>query len=255
MLLSVLFSLVFMHAVGAFTLYGQIELPEGAGGFTRYMIPRNQIRIYELNTSTPYSANTYVHDAQGHFAFRDVPINQGVNATTKFAVYPSSMDFNLRPVRMLVEVRDCGNGTIDVQAFMNIFAREYWAPENATNADTLIHVKPIKAPKTYNDVAAQDQEKENADFSTEMPWITLRFGVISQEPLRKYLQQRNVGILNSGIVGNILSSRWKTAGVVTMLALFLVPQVIARLDPDTMKALKQDEREKIRAKYTVTAAK
>ena len=45
-------------------------------------------------------------DDEGNFEFANLPLNDGVNETTYYVMYPASMDFNLKPNRILIEFKN-----------------------------------------------------------------------------------------------------------------------------------------------------
>lgn len=193
----------------------------------QYPVSRTHFTLYQIgnySTNEPYFATTELKDNLGNFEFKNLPLNLGTNATTYFVMYPSSLDFNLKPNRILIEFTDRGNGTVESKAFKNYFGREFFPSKDITYPEKL--------------------ESISMD-----PFIEI--ALVHIAPRRSYFQVRNAGILQSGIIGNILSSRWKTAAVITVICLAIFPFIVEKFDPETTKAMKEDALRKQREKYVI----
>lgn len=183
-------------------------------------------QIGNFSTISGYSANAHLKDLEGNFEFEDVPLNQGINATTHFVLYSSSLDFNLKPNRILIEFTniDSDGQEYVMKAYRNFFGKEYFPSPD------------ILYPEELEPVAVE-------------PYITI--SLVSMAPLRAYYQQRNKGILQSGPLAKLLDARWKQAGVITMIALVAFPFLLEKLDPETAKAIKEEKQKKQREKYAI----
>ncbi|KAH7582022.1 Suppressor of PMA 1-7 protein [Nakaseomyces glabratus] len=212
------------------SIKGRLELSEI--DISAYMIPRCSFRLYQIgnySADKPFHQITRIKDKNGTFEFNHVPINHGVNESTYFVMTPSSRDFNLLPQRVLVEVTNILNETTgkveqQLKAFRNYFGREYFPS------------KDIHFPDKLEEMDA-------------LPYISIKMSKML--PFRDYLQQRNVGLLQSGPLAGILNSKWKIAAVITLLALMTFPYLVEKLDPETARAMKEEARKKQREKYVV----
>ncbi|CCF58757.1 hypothetical protein KAFR_0F01600 [Kazachstania africana CBS 2517] len=192
-----------------------------------YTTSRSAFRLYQIGGSeglTPYKGVAHVHDIEGNFAFDSLPINQGINETTYFVLHPDSIDFNLKPNRVLIEFRKLENGTLKMNAYRNIFGKEYFPSEDIIYPDKL--------------------EKIECN-----PYI--EFTVVSQAPLRQYFIVRNVGIFQGGPLAKFVNTPWKLAGIITMICIMAFPYIIEKLDPETAKAMKDDTQRTQREKYEI----
>ncbi|CAI4044269.1 hypothetical protein SUVZ_10G0200 [Saccharomyces uvarum] len=212
-----------INATVAGTVKGRLDL--AANNITGFVLTRTSFKLYQIgnfSTEYPYTATTTFQDDEGHFEFVNVPLNQGVNATTYYVMYPASMDFNLKPNRILIEFQNLENGTLQLKAFKNFFGRENFPSKDITYPEKL---EPMKVD----------------------PYIQVE--ILQKAPIRSYFQVRNVSIFSTGIVGNILNSRWKLAGVITLIALVVFPIIVEKLDPETARAIKEEAKRKQREKY------
>ncbi|EDO18984.1 hypothetical protein Kpol_2002p55 [Vanderwaltozyma polyspora DSM 70294] len=191
-------------------------------------ISRVDFRIYQIGnyTNKPFSQSTKVNSIDGLFTFNNLPLNRGNNVTTDFVIYSTSLDYNLKPVRILLTYTswddEANNHT--VKAYSNFVGREYFPDKDIIFPDKL--------------------EELSMD-----PYLEVTY--FNKAPYRLYYQERNEGILSTGIIGNILSSRWKTAGVITMILLIIFPYVVERLDPETSQLLREEVQRKQREKYQI----
>ncbi|CAI4043463.1 hypothetical protein SKDZ_10G0270 [Saccharomyces kudriavzevii ZP591] len=228
----VLFFCVFLSLSSATTtgtIKGRLDL--AANNITGFVLARTSFRLYQIgnfSTEYPYAATTTLQDDKGHFEFANLPLNDGVNATTYYVMYPASMDFNLKPNRILVEFQNLENGTLHLNAFKNFFGRENFPSKDITYPEEL--------------------QSMSVD-----PYIEVE--LLHKAPIRSYLQTRNVSIFSTGIVGNILNSRWKLAGVITLIALVVFPIIVEKLDPETARAIKEEAKRKQREKYGAVTSK
>ncbi|QID85941.1 Protein sop4 [Saccharomyces pastorianus] len=221
LLLCVLGSVINATVTG--TIKGRLDL--AANNITGFVLTRTSFKLYQIgnfSTEYPYTATTTFQDDEGNFEFVNVPLNQGVNATTYYVMYPASMDFNLKPNRILIEFQNLENGTLQLNAFKNFFGRENFPSKDITYPEKL--------------------ESMIVD-----PYIQVE--ILQKAPIRSYFQARNVSIFSTGIVGSILNSRWKLAGVITLIALVIFPIIVEKLDPETARAIKEEAKRKQREKY------
>lgn len=212
-----------INATVAGTVKGRLDL--AANNITGFVLTRTSFKLYQIgnfSTEYPYTATTTFQDDKGNFEFVNVPLNQGVNATTYYVMYPASMDFNLKPNRILIEFQNLENGTSQLKAFKNFSGRENFPSKDITYPEKL--------------------ESMNVD-----PYIKVE--VLQKAPIRSYFQARNVSIFSTGIVGSILNSRWKLAVLITLIALVVFPIIVEKLDPETARAIKEEAKRKQREKY------
>lgn len=209
----------------AFDIKGRLDLK--LRNVSNHDIMRTQFKIYRINDDSNdiYSLSTRLESSAGEFTFRDVPIDTGLNQTTYFALHSSSLEFNLKPNRILIEVIGSGaDAGPTVKAYENKFGREYFPSPDILFPETL---KPVEL----------DAEGR----------ITIT--VMNKQPLRRYIIVRNPGILSSGPIASILNSRLKLAGVITVIMMFVFPFLLEKLDPETAKAVRQQKFEEANAKY------
>lgn len=195
------------------------------GNLTKNAIRRTSFDLHQIgnySTKVPYKDSVRLLDLDGNFKFDDLPINGGVNETTYFVLTSSSLDYNLAPNRILIEFVNLENGTLQMNGYINYFGREYFPSKDIIHPDKL------------------DQ------ISVE-PYVVV--SVIQKAPFRAYFQIRNSGMLNDGIVGSILSSRWKLAGVITVICVFVFPMFLDKIDPDAALLLKEEALKKKRDQY------
>lgn len=178
----------------------------------------------------PFTLSTTVDNNEGLFEFTNLPILRGVNESTYFVISADSKDFNLKPNRILVEFKHVvyENGTDEIasKAFMNYYGREYIAQPDIHNPDKLTQI-------------------------SMNPYINIK--PLPEIPTRHYFQIRNTGLLESGPVASILKSRWKLAGIITAIAIGVMPMIIQKLDPSASEAMKEQNFQKKRELYTVPA--
>lgn len=226
MLIKYFFIFNFLSVLGlAASISGKFDLKYG--NITKDTIRRSTFKIYQIGNYTsdkPYTASTHLNGLDGHFEFNDLPINTGVNETTYFVLYSSSLDFNMNPNRILIEFVQLENGTVAMNGFRNYFGREYFPS------------KDIIYPEQLESIVVE-------------PYV--RISVINSAPLRSYFQIRNSGILKSGPIAGILNSRWKMAGVITFICVVAFPMFIDQIDPDAALLLKEEALTKKKEKYAI----
>ncbi|CCD23078.1 Sop4p NDAI_0B00440 [Naumovozyma dairenensis CBS 421] len=207
------------------TIKGKLDLP--FVNISNFSISRTYFSLYQIgnySTNEPYYKKTGLQDSDGNFEFSNLPINSGINETTHFVLYSTSLDFNLKPNRILIEFKELENGTITSKAFKNFFGREYF-PSN-----DIIHPEHLEAIEME-------------------PYITI--SEVNMAPYRSYFQVRNVGILQSGPLASILNSRWKSAAVLSVILLAIFPFLVEKFDPETTKAMKQEALAKKRKNISI----
>lgn len=206
----------------AATIKGKLEL--GPFEITNRAVVNTHFKLYSVgnNSFEPFAAEAQISDVNGSFVFTDVPVLPQVNSSTYYVLHSLSLDFNLKPNRILIELTNVGEGEPTIKAYKNIFGKEYFpSPE-------------IMYPESLEEIAAY-------------PYITI--STINKAPLRMYVQQRNVGMFQSGPLASIVNSKYKMAGVITVIMMLLFPMVLEKLDPETAKAVKEERIRKQREKY------
>ncbi|CCH60807.1 hypothetical protein TBLA_0D03070 [Henningerozyma blattae CBS 6284] len=195
------------------------------------LVSRVEFKLIQINNYTsqlPYKAITGLSDVSGNFSFDDLPINQGINETTNFVLMSSSIDYNLKPNRILIQFTNLvyPNETIElkVKAFKNYFGREYIANPKAINPDQLVEI--------------------SVD-----PYI--RLSLVHEASSRLYYQYRSGSLLTSGPLGNILNSPWKIAGIIVVLSIMIFPTLIEKLDPAASELMKEEALKKKKEQYVV----
>lgn len=106
------------------TIKGRLDL--AASNITGFVSTRTSFKLYQIgnfSTEYPYTSTTMFQDDEGNFEFANLPLNDGVNETTYYVMYPASMDFNLKPNRILIEFKNLENGTLQLNAFKNFWKR------------------------------------------------------------------------------------------------------------------------------------
>lgn len=192
-------------------------------------IPRTIFKLYQIGNysqSHAYSDQVQLKDLDGNFEFEGVPLNPGLNATTHYVLYSSSLDYNLKPNRILIEFKNSDNdGTnYEIKAFRNVFGKEFFP-----SAD-IVYPEQLESLQTD-------------------PQITIT--LVNLAPLRAYYQQRRKGFFQTGPLARLLDSRWKQAAAITGIAVILFPILLEKMDPDTAKAIKEEQQRKQREKYAV----
>ncbi|CCK69333.1 Sop4p KNAG_0C02220 [Huiozyma naganishii CBS 8797] len=226
MLLPVLlwFQLYIGTAIAA-SIKGRLDV--GIADISNYKVTRTYFKIQqfgEFDSEIPYHAVSHVKNIDGDFEFTNLPLNSGVNATTRYVISPVSKDFNLKPNRVLLEFTNMENGTVSTKAYQNYFGREYYPSPNTT------HPEPLEPCEVD-------------------PYI--RFTYIKKAPVRQYLQLRNDGIFQTGFIANIIHSPWKLALVFIVLGIMLFPMYVENFDPETVKAMKEEAQRKTKEKYQI----
>ncbi|CDO92393.1 unnamed protein product [Kluyveromyces dobzhanskii CBS 2104] len=192
--------------------------------FTLYKIqgPNEQDKYSEL---VPYSKSATLQNTYGEFTFTDVPVDLGLNRTTYFTINSHSTEFNLKPNRVLIKITGNGSGQEpSLTAFENKFGREYFPSADIAFPETL-KLLPL-------------------DTSGRLVITT-----INKQPFRRFMQIRNPGIFQSGPIASILTSKFKLAGVITVLFLVLFPIMLEKFDPETAKQMRQEKLQRENAKY------
>lgn len=235
MLLKLLYqALLFVGIVQAVSIKGRLDLSPTK--ITTYSIPRVYFKLYQIGNYTAaerYYETARITDTNGTFEFNNLPVNPELNVSTYFVLNPNSMDFNLLPQRILIEVTNVYNETTEevttqVKAFRNYFGREHFPS------------KDILFPEQLDEMSVE-------------PYILIL--PARAAPFRNYLEQRNVGLFESGPLAGILNSRWKIAAVITLICVMTFPYLVEKFDPETAKALKAESERKQREKYMVQTEK
>lgn len=228
-LLSIVLVFVFIIQSGlALDIRGRLDLT--IRNVTQFDLTRTHFSLHRIfknedsnSRDDSYSASTKLRNVEGDFLFQDVPVNRNVNETTYFTLHSHSQDFNLKPNRILIEVT--GNGPDEeasVKAYENMFGREYFPSPD------------ILYPETLKGIATE-------------PFI--RITLMNKQPFREYVMIRNPGLFKSGPIANILNSKYKMAGVITVVFMIVFPMILEKLDPETAKAIKEEKLKREREKY------
>ncbi|SJM82894.1 related to protein SOP4 [Zygosaccharomyces bailii] len=185
-------------------------------------------KLYQVGnyTGLPYRAQAQLKNDEGDFEFKGLPVNPGINETTHFVLYSSSIDFNLKPNRVLVELvsQDENGENVQINAYRNIFGKEYFPSSDIAHPEKL----------------------DKIEMDGYIP-ITL----IQMAPIRAYYENRNTGMFQSGPLASIMDSKWKQAGLITAATLMIFPYILEKLDPETAKAVSEEKLRKQREKYQI----
>lgn len=189
---------------------------------------KSLFKLYQVGnySGLPFYSYAHLKNDEGDFEFTDVPVNPGMNATTHFVLYSSSIDFNLKPNRILVELvnKDDAGANVELNAYKNIFGREYLPSPDIIYPEKL----------------------EKIEMDQYIP-ITL----IQMVPMRAYYEKRNIGMFQSGPLASLLDAKWKQAGLITAVTLMAFPYILEKLDPETAKAVREEKLKQKREKYQV----
>lgn len=207
----------------AFDIKGRLDVSPST--LPPYGTTRTHFKLYQLSAKKEdlYSDKACIKNIEGDFVFRNVPVELDINKKTYFTLHTSSLDYNLKPNRILIEV--IGNGPDELptlNAYENFFGREYFPSAEILHPETL---KTISVD----------------------PYI--RISLMNKQPLRSYITTRNQGLLRSGPIASILNSKWKLAGVITMIFMIVFPMVLEKIDPETARAIKEEKMKRESEKY------
>mgnify|MGYP003362269566 CR=1 FL=1 len=228
MLLNFIFSInLLVSLCTAASIHGRFDF--NIGNLTKNAVRRTTFKLYQIgnySTNAPYKATTQLSDLDGNFAFENVPINTETNETTYFVLYSTSLDYNLAPNRILIEFISLENGTYEMNGYRNYFGREYFPAANIIHPDKLEKI-------------------------TVEPYVSIK--VIQNAPYRSYFQIRNSGMFQDGPIASIVNSKWKLAGVITVLCMFAFPMFLDKIDPDTAANMKMENLRKKKEQYIIEA--
>ncbi|QEU61917.1 Sop4 [Kluyveromyces lactis] len=218
-----------VNSSAAFDIKGRLDLK--VRNVSRHDITRTYFNLYRIRNPNDdsdwdsYSQSAKLENINGEFTFSDVPIDTSINRTTYFTLHSHSNEFNLKPNRILIQI--VGNGQDQepsLSAFENRFGREYFPSPDITYPETL---NPLPLDSAHR----------------------LTITTMNKQPYRKYIKIRNPGILESGPIASVLRSKFKLAGVVTVIFLVLFPILLEKFDPETAKAMRQEKMHRENAKY------
>lgn len=166
----------------------------------------------EINNEKLYfTQKQKIVNSDGDFSFENVPLNLN-NNVSYYNIKAISSYLNLSPNRILVTVPNDDPQNITYQA--NAIGKDNFAsldilyPESLPYMNALV-IKPAK-----------------------------------DTPIREYVINKTEGILQSGFIGDILASKWKTAGIVTAIFMMIFPYILEYIDPEAAAEMK--ERKKAR---------
>lgn len=218
--LSLIFQLHFTLILGV-VIKGRLDI--NPRSISHNEIIKTSFHLYQFgNTTTkPYIGQAKLKDLEGNFQF-DIPIDSSQNLTGYFILVPRSLEFNLKPNRVLVKVTQSEKNNVTIKAYKNIFGREYFPSPD------------IIFPEELEEIVST-------------PFITISF--VSQAPFRNYVQRRNLGLLKSSPLGHIVNSKYKLAGVITIVLMIIFPMIVGKLDPETARAIKRERLQRQRDKY------
>ncbi|SCV00863.1 LAMI_0G07800g1_1 [Lachancea mirantina] len=200
----------------AAVIRGRLDL--GGYNISQREVLRSYFSLYQVGNVTDklYHARAKIQDEAGTFEFTDVPVSDDADTATYFALHSLSLDFNLKPNRILVEVRPSSDldAPPTIRAYKNIFGRQ-----NFPSPD-ILH------PEKLEEIPAS-------------PAIVI--STVNSAPLRLYVETRNQGIFQKGPLASIVNSKYKLAAVITVIMLLLFPVVLEKLDPETAKAIREQK--------------
>ena len=104
------------------TIKGRLDL--AASNITGFVSTRTSFKLYQIgnfSTEYPYTSTTMFQDDEGNFEFANLPLNDGVNETTYYVMYPASMDFNLKPNRILIEFKNLDKWHLTIERVQELF--------------------------------------------------------------------------------------------------------------------------------------
>lgn len=207
--------LTLSYAAFAATVKGKLDL--GPLNISRREVINSSFKLIQVGnfSGDGYFMRTSVQDMDGNFEFRDVPEPQDANSTTDFVLQSASLDYNLKPNRILVQLSQDPQDPQKsiIRAFKNTFGKE-----NFPSPDILY---PEQLPEI---------EAESA----------IVISLVNIAPVRLYVTERNVGILKSGPIANILNSKFKLAALITGVLTLLFPYVLEKFDGETVQAMKKE---------------
>ncbi|AET41424.1 Sop4p Ecym_8133 [Eremothecium cymbalariae DBVPG len=209
------------------TIKGQLSL--SPRNITNNDVVRSFFRLYQVGnfTGRPYVDNASLKNLDGYFEFKDVPISSEENGKSYYQMVCSSLDFNLKPNRILIEITNNGSQVPPtIKAFQNVFGRE-----NFPSPELLYPEQLVELP---------------AD-----PFIEITY--VQSAPLRNYIIPRNPGMLQSGPLASIFNSKYKLAGLITVICLLLFPLLVEKFDPETVQAMKEQKINKAKERYGKSA--
>ncbi|GAV48217.1 hypothetical protein ZYGR_0I05140 [Zygosaccharomyces rouxii] len=215
-----------LSTVSAFTVRGRFDA--NVLNITGVTWSKTFFKLYQVGnySGVPYHAKAQLKNEHGDFEFQNVPVNPGSNATTYFVLYSGSIDFNLKPNRILVELinKDDDVESVEINAYRNIFGKEYFPSPDIVHPEEL---EPIETD----------------------PFIPIT--LVQMAPIRTYYEERNTGMLQGGPLATLLDARWKQAGWITLIILMVLPVVLEKLDPETAKAVNEEKLRKQREMYQI----
>lgn len=185
----------------------------------------NSIEL-ELNPVYPYEAENSdeinneklyftqkekIVNSNGDFFFENVPLNPNSNVSY-YNIKAISSYLNFSPNRILVTVPNDDPQNITYQA--NAIGKDNFASLDILYPESLPYMK------------------------------TLVIKLAKDTPIREYVINKTEGILQSGFIGDILASKWKTAGIVTAIFMMIFPYILEYIDPEAAAEMK--ERKKAR---------
>lgn len=214
-------------SISAASIRGRLDI--GLSNITGATLSRTHFRLNQIgnySNEVGYTATSHLKNTLGDFEFQDVPLNHGTNETTYFVLALGSLDFNLKPNRILCEFINIDeNGTeYQFNAYKNIFGKEFFPSPDITFPEKLESVE------------------------TE-PFIPI--SLVNRAPLRLYYQQQNKGLFTGGPFARLLDTTWKQAIAVTFVALLALPVLLEKFDPETAQAIKEEKLKKQREKYQI----
>ncbi|SCU95994.1 LAFA_0G03642g1_1 [Lachancea sp. 'fantastica'] len=190
----------------AATVKGRVDV--SPFNLTRRSIVNTDFKLIQVGEyqGRPFTSTAKISNLEGDFGFEQVPEPQDASSRTFFVLQASSLDFNLKPNRILVSIeRNGSNSTTQlvVKAYKNVFGKENFpSPE-------IVHPEQL----------------EEIPFESHIP-ITL----VNKAPLRVYVQERNSDLFKSGPIAGILSSKYKLAAVITGIVALIFPSIFSKLE-------------------------
>lgn len=166
----------------------------------------------EINSKKLYfTKKERVANSKGDFSFKNVPLDSNSNVSY-YNIKAISSYLNFSPNRVLVTVPNDDVQNITYQA--NVIGKD-----NFPSPDIL--------------------------YPESLPFMkALVIKPLKKTPIREYVINKTEGILQSGFIGDILASKWKTAGIVTAIFMMIFPYILEYIDPEAAAEMK--ERKKAR---------
>lgn len=171
--------------------------------------PYDDISNEEHNNKVYFTLKEKVINSEGVFSFKNIPLHS-TNNVSYYNIKATSSLLNFSPNRILVTVPHDAKQNITYQA--NAIGKDNFATPDILHPETLPYMKALVIKP------------------------------LKDTPVREYIIKKTEGILQSGFVGDILASKWKTAGIVTAIFMMLFPYILEYIDPEAAAEMKERKR-------------